>query len=58
MFVANGGQLETGGVSETRNRATSTLVVNLANVGSFHNRDLYCAKSAKNFFYLFISSAS
>ena len=57
-FVANGGQLETGGVTQTRNGATATLVVNVTDVGSFQNRGLYCTSSATNFFYLFISSAS
>ena len=59
-FVPNGGQLETaaGGVSQTRNGSTATLVVNASNVDSFQNRGLYCAKSVANFFYLFISSAS
>ena len=57
-FIANGGQLETGGVTQTGNRATSTLVVNPSNVESFQNRDLYCTNAAANFFYLFISSAS
>ena len=56
-FFANGGQLETGGVSQTRNGATATLVVNPSNVGSFQNRGLYCTNFS-NFFYLFISSAS
>ena len=57
-FIANGGQLETGGVSQTRNGATSTLVVKPSNVGSFRNKGLYCTNSTTNFFYLFISSAS
>ena len=57
-FGANGGQLETGGVTQSKNGATATLVVNLSNVDSFQNRDLYCTNSATNFFYLFISSAS
>ena len=57
-FFRPGRQLETDGVTETRNGDTATLVVNPANVDSFHNRDLYCNKSAANFFYLFISSAS
>ena len=57
-FFANGGQLETGGVSQTRNGATATLVVNTSDVGSFKNRDLYCTNSNTNFLYLFISSAS
>ena len=56
-FVANGGQFETGGVSETSNGATATLVVNPSNVGSFQNRGLYCT-DVSNFFYLFISSSS
>ena len=56
MFVANGGQLETEGVTQTRNGATATLVVNPTD--SFQNRELYCTNSATNFFYLFISSAS
>ena len=58
MFVANGGRLETGGVSQTRNGATATLVVNLSNVGRFQNRGLSCTNIKANFFYLFISSAS
>ena len=57
-FVANGGQLETGGVSQTRNGATSTLTVNPSNVDSFQNRGLYCTNADTNFFYLFISTAS
>ena len=56
-FAANGGQLETGGVSETRNGATATLAVNTSNANSFQNRDLYCNNINANFFYLFISSA-
>ena len=57
-FAANGGQLETGGVSQTRNGATATLVVNLSNVDSFQNRQLYCTDINTNFLHLFISSAS
>ena len=57
-FVANGGQLETGGVTHTRNGATATLVVNPTDVGSFQNRELYCTNIATNFFSLSISSAS
>ena len=57
-FVANSGQLETGGVSQTKNGATATLVVNPSNVDSFQNRELYCTNINTNFFYLFISSAS
>ena len=57
-FIANGGQLETGGVSQTSNGATSTLVVKPSNVNSFQNRDLYCTNPDTNFFYLFISSTS
>ena len=57
-FIANGGRLETGGVSQTRNGATATLAVNPSNVGSFRNRALYCTNINTNFFYLFISSAS
>ena len=33
--------LETGGVTQTRNASTTTLVVNTSNVDSFQNRDLY-----------------
>ena len=58
-FVPNGGvRLETGGVSQTRNGATATLVVNPSNVGSFQNRDPYCTNINTNFLHLFISSAS
>ena len=58
-FVANSeNRLETGGVSQTRNGATATLVVNSSNVDSFQNRELYCTNINTNFFYLFISSAS
>ena len=57
-FAANGGQLEGGGVTETRNGATATLVVKPSNVDSFQNRGLYCTDIGINFFYLFISSAS
>ena len=57
-FIANGGQLETGGVSQTRNGATATLIVNPSNVDSFQNRDPYCTNINTNFLHLFISSAS
>ena len=58
-FIDNSGsRLETGGVSQTRNGATATLVVNLSNVDSFQNRYLYCTNINTNFFYLFISSSS
>ena len=58
-FVANGEQLETGGVSQTKNgaTATATLVVNPSNVSSFKNRALYCTNIGTKFFYLFISNA-
>ena len=56
-FATNGGQLETGGVSETKNGATATLVVNPSNVDSFQNRGLYCPIIETNFIHLFISSA-
>ena len=58
-FVSNSEnvQLETGRVSETRNGATATLVVEPSNANNFQNRDLYCTDFS-NFFYLFISSAS
>ena len=55
-FVADGGQLETGGVNETRNGAEATLVVNPA--GSFQNRGLYCTTIDGGFINLFISGAS
>ena len=57
-FKANGGNVDTGGVSQTGNGATSTLNVMLSDVDSFQNRDLYCTNPNTNFFYLFISSAS
>ncbi len=56
-FAANGRWLETGGVSQTRNGTTATLMVNTSNVGSFQNRGVYCTNFS-NFFYLYISSAS
>ena len=56
-FVVNsGGQLGTGGVSQTRNGAT--LVVNPSIVNSFQNRQLYCTNINTNFLFLFIASAS
>ena len=57
-FIRPGAVLETGGVTQTRNGATATLVVIPSNVDSFQNRDLYCTNTATNFFYLFISSTS
>ena len=57
-FGANGGRVETGGVSQTKTGATATLVVKPSNVASFQNRGLYCTNAATNFFYLFISSDS
>ena len=58
IFVANSEQLNTGGLSQTRNGATATLVVKPSNVDSFQNRALYCTNIGTNYFYLFISSAS
>ena len=58
FFIANGGSIESGGVSQTKIEATATLVVNAPNVASFQNRGLYCTKAADSFFYLFISIAS
>ena len=57
-FVANGGEVEGGGVSQTRIGATSTLVVKPSNVSSFHYRGLYCSDINANFFHLSFSSAS
>ena len=57
-FIPNGGWLGIGGVSQPSGGATATLVVDLSNVGSFKNRDLYCTDINTNFFYLYISSAS
>ena len=54
-FIDYSGQLRTGGVSETRNGTTATLVVNPSNVDSFQNTDLYCT-NYNNVFYLYISS--
>ena len=57
-FVANGGQVEGGGVTQTRNGATATLVVNPTDVGSLQNGQLYCTNINVNFFSLVISSTS
>ena len=56
-FAANGGQLETGGVTQpgSGNAPTAALVVNTTNVGSFNNRGLHC-NNFDPFFYLFLSS--
>ena len=58
FVVNNGNRLGTGGVSQTRNGATATLVVNPSNVGRFQNRQIYCTNINTNFLHLFISSAS
>ena len=57
-FLGNGGQLETGRVSQTGTGATASLEVKPSNVASFQNKGLYCTNATTNFFYLFISSAS
>ena len=57
-FAANGGYIEIGGVTQIRNGATATLVVNPTDIGSFLNRPVYCTVITTNFFHLFISSAS
>ena len=57
-FDANGGEVETEGVSQIRIGATATLTVKPSNLSSFQNRDLYCTNINTNFFYLFISNAS
>ena len=58
VFFRPGSRLGSDGVTQTMNGATATLAVNPTDVGSFQNRDLYCANSTTNYFYLFISSAS
>ena len=57
MFLANGVQLETGGVTQTKHGVRATLVVNPTNVSSFQNKGLYCTGTRK-FFYLFLSNES
>ena len=57
-LATNGGQLETGGVTQTRNGVKATLVVNATDVDNFQNKALYCVNINTNFFYLAISSAS
>ena len=57
-FAAEWRKLQGDGVSETRNGATATLVVNPSNVSIFQNRGLYCTNIVTNFFYLLFSSAS
>ena len=57
-FGANGWRVEGGGVTETRNGATATLVVKPFNVSTFRNRDLYCSNLHANYIYLFLSSVS
>ena len=54
-FFRPAAQLETGGVTQIRNGATATLVVNATNVANFNNRDVYC-NSFNNYLYLFLSS--
>ena len=50
----NDRQFETVGVTQTRKGATITLIVNLMNVASFGNRDVYCDTDGKYYFYLFL----
>ena len=57
-FVENGGQLETGGVTQTRNGTTATLVVNPTDYDSFQNKQLFCTKINTNFFSLAVLSTS
>ena len=49
--------LEIDGVTQTRNGATATLVVNSTNVASFTNRDVNC-NDDNHYFYLFLSDDS
>ena len=44
-------------VPQTRNGATTTLVVNPTNAAYFNNRELLC-NNYNNYFYLFLSSRS
>ena len=55
-FFRPGGVLETDGVTQTRNGATATLVVNPRR--NFNNRDIYCNEIESYYFYLFISGNS
>ena len=50
--------MEGGGVTQTINGATATLVVNVTDVDSFRNRNLYCTNINTNFVNLYISSTS
>ena len=54
-FFRPAAQLQTDGVSQTSNGATSTLIVEQS--GSFENRDIYC-NNINSYFYLFISGNS
>ena len=58
-FYRPGGVLEGDGVTQIRYGNIATLIVNLTDVDSFQNKDVFCTDSSDtNFFYLFISSAS
>ena len=50
------GGFDGGGVTETRNGTTATLVVD-PSVTIFSNKEGYCADQNTNFFYLFINVA-
>ena len=56
QFNTTGGVLETGGVSQTRQGATATLVVNETTGTNFINRKAYCSSPTTNAFYLFLSA--
>ena len=58
-FIQPDGELETGGLTQTRKGAAVILAVNIQTIlrMSFDNRDMYCTNSATNYtyFYVFLS---
>ena len=56
MFNRPGGGLETGGVTQTSNGDTATLVVNQTD--SFNNKHAFCSDLKTDYFYIFILDTS
>ena len=57
-FAANGGTLQTAGVTHMPGGSTATLTVIPEATHDFQNKGVYCTDININFFYLFISEAS
>ena len=60
IFFTPNGSLETGGVDQFVGRNIAALVLNIQNINTFQNRDVYCGERRANHseFYLYPSASN